>query len=142
MHFGAAVRNVLSTTCGSDLGQARGDTVIPELRSPETQRILAANLELAFGVAIPDRDLDHLVTVRDVLQCVRLHRWVLRVERDDADVTPGVSAAAPADADVHTTSAADTPQYHGMPGLRRRPSTSSVPSPTDPPPAGRREERH
>jgi hypothetical protein len=143
MHFGAAVRSVLSTTCGSDLGQARGDTVIPELRSPETQRILAANLARAFGVAIPDRDLDRLITVRDVLQCVRLHRWVLRVDRAGAGLTPGVSASAPADADVHTTSAADAPQYHGMPGLRRRPSTSSVPlSPTDPPPAGRREERH
>lgn len=141
MHFGAAVRRVLSASCGSDLRQASAHTVIPALRSPQTQRILAANLEVVFGVAIPDRDLDRLTTVRDVLQCVRLYRWVARVERPHADIT----VSAPIDADVHADAtmptAPDAPPYHSMLRLRRRLSTSPVPSSTDPPPVGRREER-
>jgi hypothetical protein len=141
MHFGAAVRHVLSASCESDLRQARGSTEIPALRSPQTQRILAANLEVAFGVAIPDHDLDRLATVRDVLQCVRLHRWVMRVERPSADATPGGAASAPVEDGADAAAASDASPYHSMPGLRRRPRTSPVPAPTDPPPAGRREER-
>jgi len=99
MHFGAAIRDVLSTTCGSDLRAASPRTVVPGLESPVTQRRLAANLEAAFGVVIPDADLPHLATVRDVLQCVRLRRWEARVERraTSAAVSRAHPAAAGAD---------------------------------------------
>jgi hypothetical protein len=80
MHFGAAVREVLSASCGSDLRHASACTVVPALSAQATLQLLAANLEAAFGVRIPDSDLAHLHTVRDVLQCVRLHRWVARIE--------------------------------------------------------------
>src|SRR6185295_4843469 len=85
MHFGAAIRDVLSTTCGTDLRAASARTAVPGLESPVTQRRLAADLEAAFGVAIPAADLPHLTTVRDVLQCVRLRRWEARVDRRAAD---------------------------------------------------------
>jgi len=98
MHFGAAIRDVLSTTCGSDLRAASPRTVVPGLESPVTQRRLAANLQAAFGVAIPAADLPHLTTVRAVLQCVRLRRWEARVERRAADASaarahPGAAVA-------------------------------------------------
>ncbi len=80
MHFGAVVREVLSASCGADLRDASATTEVPELRSPEIQRALADRLARTFGVTIPAHDLDRLVTIRDVLQCVRLHRWVARVE--------------------------------------------------------------
>jgi hypothetical protein len=104
MHFGAAVRDVLTASCGSDLRHAKAHDVLPDLQSPQTLRLLAANLELAFGVTVPSEELAHLTTVRDVLQCVRLHRWVKRVEADApappaeaaADVTSAADASAPA----------------------------------------------
>ncbi len=98
MHFGAAVRDVLSTTCGSDLRGARARTVVPALQSPATQRLLAVKLEAAFGVAIPPVDLRHLTTVRDVLQCVRLRRWAARVEeRTHAAASRASVQTAPSD---------------------------------------------
>ncbi len=133
MHFGAVVRDVLSTSCGADLRDASARTELPGLRSRRTQRLLAANLASAFGVTIPDQDLDRLVTVRDVLQCVRLHRWVSRVER--------ARDGAPATAAVATTPPSDAPPASGALRIRRRPSSPPLPSPADQPIPGRREER-
>ncbi|MBI3767424.1 MAG: hypothetical protein HY271_02895 [Deltaproteobacteria bacterium] len=95
MHFGAAIRDVLSASCRTDLRHAKAHTVLPELHSPQTRRLLAANLELAFGVTVPDEELEHFTTVRDVLQCVRLRRWAKRVE-SDAQAPPTDTAAAAA----------------------------------------------
>ena len=119
MHFGAVVRSVLSASCGSDLRTASAGTEVPELRSRDTQRILGVNLEREFGVTIPECDLDRLITVRDVLQCVRLHRWAARVERRDAAAQP----------------------TRGVFALRRRPSTSALPLTTESPPRGREHRR-
>jgi len=114
----------------ADLRNTRARTEIPALRSPDVQRVLAASLAAAFGVAIPDHDLDRLTTVRDVLQCVRLHRWAARVEGPH-DLAP---AGAPADhAGAHLPLSA----------LRahRRAGPPPLPSNAAPPPAGRREAR-
>jgi hypothetical protein len=99
MHFGAAVRDVLTASCGSDFRHAKAHTVVAALQSPRTLRLLAANLELAFGVAVPDDELARLTTVRDVLQCVRLRRWAKRVE--------AVEPAAPAEAAAEAVAASD-----------------------------------
>ena len=77
-HFGAAVREILSASCGSDLQQASATTALPALGSAAALRILATNLELAFGIEVPEEDLAHLRTVRDVLRCVRLRLWERR----------------------------------------------------------------
>ena len=98
MDFGATVREILSTSCGSDLRRARPGTPLPILESAGALRALAANLELAFGIEIAEPDLAHLHTVRDVLQCVRLRLWEKRV----AARAPG--AAAPAARPVFVTS--------------------------------------
>ncbi len=74
MSFGATVREILTASCGCDLRSASATTAVP-LDSATASRMLAANLELAFGIAIPEPDLRHLHTVRDVLQCVRLRLW-------------------------------------------------------------------
>ena len=79
MHFGATVREILSASCGEDLRDASARTRLPALTSAATRKTLAANLELAFGIDLAPRDLAQLHTVRDVLQCVRLHRWEGRV---------------------------------------------------------------
>lgn len=79
MHFGATVREILTASCGQDLRDSSARTPLPSLRSPATLKTLAANLELAFGIDLPTRDLAELHTIRDVLQCVRLHRWEGRV---------------------------------------------------------------
>jgi len=133
MHFGAVVRDVLSASCGADLREASAGTEVPELRSRHTQRVLAANLAHAFGVTIPDHDLDRLVTVRDVLQCVRLHRWVARVERAPLGDPAGPTANAAV--------AGDAVPGAGTLRIRRRTSSPPLPSAADQPPVGRREDR-
>ncbi len=110
MHFGAAVRELLSATCDADLRHAKPHTVVEALESPRTRRRLGANIEATFGVRVPEDDLARLSTVRDVLQCVRLYRWGKRVESDRAlaavapavDATAGDTPAADANADVPT----------------------------------------
>lgn len=99
MHFGAAVRDILTASYGSDLRHAKAHDVLPEPQSPQTLRLLAANLELAFGVTVPAEELARLTTVRDVLQCVRLRRWVKRVEAD--------APSPPAEAVTEAASATD-----------------------------------
>jgi hypothetical protein len=98
MHFGAAVRELLSVTCDVDLRHAKPHTVVDALESPPTRCLLGANIEATFGVRVPAGDLARLTTVRDVLQCVRLHRWLTRVERE--------RAAAQLMADVDASAAA------------------------------------
>jgi len=107
MHFGAAVRELLSVTCDVDLRHAKPHTVVDALESPPTRRLLGANIEATFGVRVPAGDLARLTTVRDVLQCVRLHRWLKRVERERAaaQLMTGVDASAAA-APTPTTIAA------------------------------------
>ena len=107
MHFGAAVRELLSVTCDVDLRHAKPHTVVDALESPPTRRLLGANIEATFGVRVPAGDLARLTTVRDVLQCVRLHRWLRRVERERAaaQLTAGVDVSAAA-APTPTTIAA------------------------------------
>jgi hypothetical protein len=107
MHFGAAVRELLSLTCDVDLRHAKPHTVVDALESPPTRRLLGANIEATFGVRVPAADLARLTTVRDVLQCVRLHRWLKRVERERAaaQLMAGVDASAAA-APTPTTIAA------------------------------------
>ncbi|HEY2388356.1 MAG TPA: hypothetical protein VGK30_15485 [Candidatus Binatia bacterium] len=131
MHFGAVVREVLSASCGADLRDASAGTEVPELRSPDTQRVLADALARAFGVTIPAPDLDRLMTVRDVLQCVRLHRWVARVEG-----APSATAAEPI---APAAVAAEALAGAGL-RIRRRPSGETLPS-AEPPAPIRREGR-
>ena len=108
MHFGALVREVLSISCGSDLREAGADTALPSLTDPEARRRFARNVERIFGVRLSEADLDHLTTVRDVLQCVRLRRWIERVEHEDT-------------------------QHPRVFRLRRLPDGSAVPSFPEPP---------
>ena len=84
MHFGATVREILTASYGEDLRDSSAATSLPAESSPATLKTLAANLELAFGIDLPTQDLAQLHTVRDVLQCVRLHRWEGRVTGDPA----------------------------------------------------------
>ena len=150
MHFGAAVRQVLSVACGDDLRHAKAHTVVAALRSPQTLRLLAANVEAAFGVRVPDEDLARLKTVRDVLQCVRLRRWVTRVEADmrartpfaateaDPDAPIAADVSADADAPTPTTIAARAvdPRQQTFRFTRRRHVTPAAPL-VDRPPATR-----
>jgi hypothetical protein len=112
MHFGAAVRELLSATCGEDLRHAKPHRVIDALASARTRRLLGANIAATFGVRVAARDLARLTTVRDVLQCVRLYRWAERVERGrDAllpDVTDDASQAC-AKASPEDATAVDVP---------------------------------
>jgi len=133
MHFGAVVREVLSASCGADLRDASATTEVPELRSPDIQRALADNLARFFGVTIPDHDLDRLVTVRDVLQCVRLHRWVARVE--GGPLAQSVEQVAPA------AGAAEALAEAAGLRLRRRVAEGAVPSPAETRGSTRREDR-
>lgn len=75
MHFGANVREILSTTCGKDLRAAKSRTPLPGIESPTVQARLAANLERSFDITLQPEDVQHMTTVRAVLQCVRLRRW-------------------------------------------------------------------
>jgi hypothetical protein len=122
MHFGAAVRDVLSTTCGSDLRAASARTVVPALQSPATQRRLAANLRAAFGVAIPVVDLRHLSTVRDVLQCVRLRRWAIGVEEREQAARLAAMSSAPAVATSDAALAGDDARQAAFRMTRRAPA--------------------
>lgn len=79
MDFGATVRAILTTTCGSDLRKARPSMPLPDLE-PAERAALAADLERAFGIALAPDDVGHMETVRDVLQCVRLRRWTQRTD--------------------------------------------------------------
>ncbi len=94
MHFGATVREILTASCGRDLRDASASTSLPALDAPATLKTLAANLELAFGIELPERDLTRLHTVRDVLQCVRLRRWEERIRTAEAP-QPHASLGAP-----------------------------------------------
>jgi len=94
MHFGAAIRDLLSTTCGSDLRTASARTVVAALEAPDARQRLAAGIEARFGVAIPAAELERLRTVRDVLQCVRLRRWAARVEARTAATTSAAQVDA------------------------------------------------
>jgi len=86
MHFGAAVRELLTATCGEDLRHAKAHRVIDALESARTRRMLGANIAATFGVHVTADDLARLTTVRDVLQCVRLYRWTQRMEIGRAHV--------------------------------------------------------
>jgi len=88
MHFGATVRELLSTTCGEDLRHAKAHRVIDALESARARSRLGANIAATFGVHVAADDLARLTTVRDVLQCIRLYRWTQRVDRG-----PGASIA-------------------------------------------------
>ena len=90
MHFGANVREILSATCGRDLRAARSRTPLPGIESPSVQARLAANLERSFDITLQPEDVQHLTTVRAVLQCVRLRRW----ERETALYAPTEPSAA------------------------------------------------
>jgi hypothetical protein len=133
MHFGVVVREVLSASCGADLRDASATTEVPELRSRDIQRVLADNLARFFGVTIPDDDLDRLVTVRDVLQCVRLHRWVARVE--------GTPLVQPLEQVAPATGAAEALAEAAGLRLRRRSAEGPLPSPVETRASIRREDR-
>jgi len=139
MHFGAAVRELLSVTCDVDLRHAKPHTVVDALESPPTRRLLGANIEATFGVRVPAGDLARLTTVRDVLQCVRLHRWLRRVERERAaaQLTAGVDASVAA-APTPTTIAARAvdPDQQTFRFTRRR--AADAPGALDHRPAARR----
>jgi acyl carrier protein len=115
MHFGATVRDVISESCGVDVRDASARTPILETSSPEMLRRLGANLERAFGVAIPDADLAHFTTISDVLRCVRLRRWAWRAARLEAarqDVTRRDATRDVSDGDT-AANAVDAPRPDG-----------------------------
>lgn len=132
MHFGATVRDIISASCDTDLRAASARTPLPEPRSPETLRLLAVNLELAFGVAIPDSDLAHFETVSDVLQCVRVRRWAWRAARTEAALHDTATPAAAAVASPADVVVARDPRER-MIRYTRRDGASSTPSPSGPP---------
>ncbi len=143
MHLGAAVRQLLSTTCDADFRHAKPHTVVEALESPRTRRLLGANIEATFGVRVPEDDLARLTTVRDVLQCVRLHRWVKRVERDrDAAAVATDVGMSTGDAPTPTTIAARAldPDQQTFRFTRRRPVGAIAPL-DDRPAASRRPKR-
>ena len=98
MHFGDNVREIVSLSCGRDLRAARSRTPLPGIESPEVQRRLAANLERSFDIALSPEDVEHLTTVRAVLQCVRLRRW----EREAEQHLASAQAAALATSELAT----------------------------------------
>jgi hypothetical protein len=93
MHFGESVREVVSMSCGKDLRSAKSRTILPGIDSPEIQRRLAANLERSFDITLTPEDLQHLTTVRAVLQCVRLRRWEKEME-EEGRLTAAAALAA------------------------------------------------
>ena len=108
MNFGDSVRNILSASYGADLRRASPTTPLPEpAGDPACRRVLAANLELAFGITIPPPDLEHWETVRDVMQCVRLRLWEKRTAAHEH--TPETEAAAGAEVTTDATGNAATP---------------------------------
>jgi hypothetical protein len=120
MHFGATVRDIISTSCGTDVRMASARTPLPEPRSPDTLRLLAANLRLAFGVAIPDSDLAHVETIGDVLRCVRVRRWAWRVAQTEAALSETAIAARTAPASVTDPVAPSTPEGACAPEATRQ----------------------
>jgi hypothetical protein len=127
MHFGAAIRDVLSVSCSADLRHAKAHTVLPELHSPRTRRLLAANLELAFGVTVPDEELERLTTVRDVLQCVRLRRWAKRVESDAQSPPTDAATAAAAMTPAIVAARREEPRQEVFRFTRRSAATPTAP---------------
>jgi hypothetical protein len=126
MHFGAAIRDVLSATYGSDLRHAKAQAVLPATESPQTLALLAANLELAFGVTVPAHELARLTTVRDVLQCVRLRRWAKGVESGAPRATIDPSG------DAHTAAGVAGATQEPYQGAFRFTRRNVVPPPTAP----------
>ena len=121
MHFGAAVREILSASYGLDLRTASATTALPRVPGGP-RRALAANLELAYGITLAPDELAHFGTVRDVLQCVRLHLWKRR-----HGATP--EAAPPAAATVARAVFRPVTTDPGARFLRytRRPEAASAP---------------
>ena len=78
------------------------------------QARLAANLERSFEITLQPEDVQHLTTVRAVLQCVRLRRW----ERDTA---------------IHAVEELDTAMtaeaVNATPGMRQRFVRYTAPTP-------------
>jgi hypothetical protein len=96
MHFGENVREVLSASCGADLRAARSRTPLPGIESPLVQKRVASDLERSFAITLDPDDVEHLTTIRAVLQCVRLRRWERETEHH-ADQQPAMPLiAAPA----------------------------------------------
>ena len=108
MDFGDTVRALLSERCGDEFRSARPSTPLPEL-DPAARTALATALERTFAIHLADDDLEHLETVRDVFQCIRLRRWTQRTD------TP---------APLHRPAAAAAPALHGRDRLIRRPQSA------------------
>jgi hypothetical protein len=94
MPLGAAIREILTASFGLDFRTAPNTADLPDRHPAGPFRVLAANLELAFGITVSEDDLAHLHTIRDVVQCVRLRVWERRVEGRLA-----TASARPGDAD-------------------------------------------
>ncbi len=90
MRFGAQVREVLTASCGVDFRAAGPRVELDVLETGHARQALTSNLERTFGIRLSDEDVAHLHTVRDLLQCVRLHLWEQRV------AARAQTAAAPA----------------------------------------------
>jgi hypothetical protein len=94
MHFGDNVREIVSLSCGRDLRTARSRTPLPGIESPEVQERLATNLERSFDIALSPEDVQHLTTLRSVLQCVRLRRWEREAEHHLASAEAAATATS------------------------------------------------
>jgi hypothetical protein len=134
MSFGATIRELLTASYCVDLHGARATRTLPEAGESGALDDLAAHLQRTFGIEVSTDELERLGTVRDVLQCVRLHLWERRVGLAaggaDAAATPDTDAAA---ADVE--SAADHPVAFAADDLRRRfrryaPTSAHLPAPS------------
>jgi acyl carrier protein len=110
MDFGDTVRALLAERCGDDFRIARASTLLPDLDAT-ARADLATALERTFAIRLADDDLEHVETVRDVMQCIRLRRWTQRTD------TP-----APADRPAAVSVAAAS--AHGRDRLIRRPQTT------------------
>lgn len=48
---------------------------------------VATDLERSFGITLDPEDVEHLTTIRAVLQCIRLRRWERDAEQHEAATT-------------------------------------------------------
>jgi acyl carrier protein len=112
MHFGENVREIVSISCGRDLRAARSRTVLPGIDSPEVQRRLAANLERSFDITLAPEDLQHLTTVRAVLQCVRLRRWERELAAHEQPEVASAAAPSPTMRERFVRYTPPTPSAH------------------------------
>ena len=123
MDFGDSVRALLSERCGDEFRTARPSTPLPDL-DPAARAALATALERTFAIRLADADLEHLETVRDVIQCIRLRRWTQRTDTPAPAHRPAAAAATALRGRDRLTRRPQTTRETGLPGVALARSSS------------------